>query len=74
MLQSKKFDPTGSYIRRWVPELESLSNAEIHAPWEHDQTTLQKYNLMLGETYPFPIVKHADARERAIATYKEARG
>ncbi len=74
MLQSKKFDPTGSYIRRWVPELESLSNAEIHAPWEHDQVTLQKYNLMLGETYPFPIVNHADARERAIATYKEARG
>tara|TARA_B100000131_G_scaffold107387_2_gene104134 strand:- start:10489 stop:11844 length:1356 start_codon:yes stop_codon:yes gene_type:complete len=74
MLQSKKFDPTGIYIRRWVPELESLSNAEIHAPWEHDQVTLQKYNLMLGETYPFPIVNHADARERAIATYKEARG
>ena len=74
MLQSKKFDPTGIYIRRWVPELESLSNAEIHAPWEHDQVTLQKYNLMLGETYPFPIVNHADARERAIATYKKARG
>ena len=74
MLQSKKFDPMGRYIRRWVPELEGLSNAEIHDPWEHDQITLDKYGVMLGETYPFPIVNHADARERAIATYKKAKG
>ena len=74
VLQSKKFDPMGRYIRRWVPELEVLSNTEIHAPWEHDQITLGKYDVKLGATYPFPIVNHADARERAIATYKEARG
>ena len=74
MLQSKKFDPMGRYTRRWVPELKGLSNTEIHAPWEHDQITLGKYDVVLGETYPFPIVNHADARERAIATYKEARG
>ena len=74
VLQSKKFDPEGRYIRRWVPELEGLSNTEIHTPWEHDQITLDRYDVMLGETYPFPIVNHADARERAIATYKEARG
>ena len=74
MLQSKKFDPMGRYIRRWVPELEGLSNAEIHDPWEHDQITLDKCDVMLGETYPFPIVNHADARERAIATYKKAKG
>ena len=74
MLQSKKFDPMGRYIRRWVPELKGLSNAEIHDPWEHDQITLDKCDVMLGETYPFPIVNHADARERAIATYKKAKG
>ena len=73
MLQSKKFDPMGRYIRHWVPELEGLSNTEIHAPWEHDQITSDKYGVILGETYPFPIVNHAEARERAIATYKEAR-
>ena len=74
MLQSKKFDPMGRYIRRWVPELEGLSNAEIHDPWEHDQITLDKYDVILGETYPFPMVNHAEARERAITTYKKARG
>ncbi|MBF82131.1 MAG: deoxyribodipyrimidine photolyase [Actinobacteria bacterium] len=74
VLQSKKFDPMGRYIRRWVSEIEGLSNAAIHAPWEHDQATLQKCDVKLGETYPFPMVNHADARERAIDTYKEARG
>ena len=66
--------PTAATSRQVEKELFCLSNAEIHDPWEHDQITLDKYDVMLGETYPFPIVNHADARERAIATYKKARG
>ncbi len=73
VLQSKKFDPSGSYIRRWVPELEDISNSAIHSPWESDETTLKKYGVVLGRTYPFPMVNHAEARDRALATYKKAR-
>jgi deoxyribodipyrimidine photo-lyase len=73
VLQSKKFDPSGRYIRRWVPELEGMSNSAIHSPWEYGEATLRKHGVALGETYPFPMVNHAEARDRALATYKKAR-
>ena len=73
VLQSKKFDPEGSYIRRLIPELEGMSNSVIHSPWECDETTLKKHNVVLGENYPFPIVDHVEARERALAAYKASR-
>ncbi|MYI73524.1 MAG: deoxyribodipyrimidine photo-lyase [Candidatus Dadabacteria bacterium] len=33
ILQGQKFDPDGGYVRRWVPELASLTNKYIHQPW-----------------------------------------
>jgi deoxyribodipyrimidine photo-lyase len=35
ILQSRKFDPNGDYIRSWIPELRELAPKQIHAPWEH---------------------------------------
>ncbi|MFL2936220.1 MAG: cryptochrome/photolyase family protein [Myxococcota bacterium] len=73
VLQSKKFDPAGLYIRKWVPELEGLPDSRIHAPWELDEAGLMEAGVVLGESYPLPIVDHAMARERVLAAYKEAR-
>ena len=71
--QSMKFDKDGEYIREWVPELSGLSNKEIHAPWTVDKISLGKGGVYLGKNYPFPLVDHAIARERCLATYKTAR-
>ena len=70
--QGKKFDPDGAYIRRWVPELADLQGAAIHEPTSVGPLELAAAGVVLGDTYPTPIVDHRAARERALAAYKTA--
>ena len=55
VLQGQKFDPDGAYVRRWVPELKSVSDRNIHTPWE--------------EGHPRPMVDLAEGRARALAAF-----
>jgi deoxyribodipyrimidine photo-lyase len=74
VLQGRKFDPDGVYVRRWVPELAALPTALIHAPWEAPVDALAAAGVRLGETYPRPIVDHAAARAAALAAFQQIRG
>ena len=70
VLQGRKFDPDGRYVRRWVPELAGLEAAHIHAPWEAPPATLDRAGVRLGTDYPRPIVEHRMARARALAAFE----
>ncbi|MEO1224467.1 MAG: deoxyribodipyrimidine photo-lyase [Pseudomonadota bacterium] len=70
VLQGEKFDADGTYVRRWVPELSSLPNRYIHKPWEAPADVLMAADVTLGETYPLPLVNHADARKAALNAYE----
>jgi deoxyribodipyrimidine photo-lyase len=67
--QSKRFDPDGAFIRRWLPQLSGLEGAAIHAPWLAKPAVLERAGLVLGRDYPLPIVDHEQARERTLARF-----
>ncbi len=64
-LQSRKFDPEGRYIRRFVPELARVPDARIHEPWTMTAAEQAASGCRIGRDYPAPILDHA--REKAVA-------
>ena len=67
--QSEKFDPEGKFIRRYLPQLQKLSNKSIHAPWRAGQIELEVAGLHIGKDYPRPIVDHDEARKKTLVRY-----
>ncbi|ORZ27516.1 DNA photolyase, FAD-binding/Cryptochrome [Lobosporangium transversale] len=65
LLQSQRFDPKGSYIRKWVPELRGLNDKQIHDP---SHILHPKDFAKLG--YPKPIVDHAVAKKKYVDEFK----
>lgn len=71
LLQSKKFDKEGKYIKTYIPELAHLDKKWIHTPHLAPREVLEKAGIILGETYPLPIVSHEEARKKALETFKK---
>ena len=67
--QSRKFDPEGAFIRRYLPGLAKLSNGAIHAPWLASAFELDRAGIVLGRDYPEPVVDHAAARRATLKRY-----
>ena len=67
--QSEKFDAEGKFIRRYLPQLAKLSNKTIHAPWDAAPLELMAAGVELGKTYPYPVVKHDEARAKTLQRY-----
>jgi deoxyribodipyrimidine photo-lyase len=67
--QSEKFDAEGKFIRRDLPQLATLSDRAIHAPWLARPIELAEAGVRLGENYPLPIVAHDEARDKTLERY-----
>jgi deoxyribodipyrimidine photo-lyase len=69
--QSHDQDPNGVFIRKWVPELQNLPLAPLHQPWTLTLAEQEMHRVVLGETYPHPLVDHVQsmraARDRLTA-------
>ena len=73
IIQGEKFDPDGTYVRRWVPELAKMPDKYLHKPWEAPPLELQAAGVTLGKTYPKPVVDHGEARNRALEAFAKTK-
>jgi deoxyribodipyrimidine photo-lyase len=71
--QSQRFDPEGRFIRKYLPQLSSLPDKLLHAPWLARPVDLAAAGVDLGGNYPRPVVDHALARIRTLERYAAAK-
>lgn len=65
--QGQKFDASGAFVRRWLPELNDVPDKAVHEPW----IWADKHGVTLN--YPRPVVDHKQARVATLAAYEAAR-
>jgi deoxyribodipyrimidine photo-lyase len=70
IIQGERFDPTGEYTRRWVPELKNMPDKYLYKPWDAPDHVLSVAGVELGKTYPHPIVDVKGSRIRALEAFK----
>ena len=70
-LQGERFDPIGTYVRKWIPELGRIPTKYVHHPWDAPSDVLRSAGVVLGRTYPTPCVDLREARDRFLRVAKE---
>ena len=69
---SRRFDPDGAYVRRWVPELARRPRRAHPRALDDDRRRAGAAGCVIGSDYPAPIVDHAAERRVAIERYRAA--
>lgn len=71
VVQAQRFDPDGAFVRTYIPELCLVPREFIQKPWEASEEDLKSWNVFLGVTYPKPIIRLEEGRERALKAFSE---
>jgi len=69
-LHQERFDPDGTYVRRWLPELAGVPDARLAEPWTMTAAEQEAAGCVIGRDYPAPIVDRRAERERAMERYR----
>lgn len=70
ILQQKKFDPDGVYVKRWIPELKDVPLKRLFEPWTMSEAEQEASGCVIDRDYPGPIVDHKLERLRAIERFR----
>ena len=70
--QSKDYDPEGTYVKYWLPELVHIPAKKVHAPWTLQSVEQTRFHLRLGIDYPNPIVDLHTSVKANERIYNEA--
>lgn len=68
-LQGEKLDPEGEYTRRFIPELSKMPSEYLFKPWQAPKDVLKSAGVVLGQTYPVPIIDLKTSRMKALQAY-----
>jgi deoxyribodipyrimidine photo-lyase len=66
-------DPTGVFVRQWLPALRHVDDRYLAEPWRMPLELQQRAGCVIGRDYPFPIVNHAEAIAHAKRRLAEVR-
>ena len=67
--QQARFDPHGTYVRRFVPELRAVPDGYLAEPWRMPDEVQRQSGCRIGRDYPAPVVDNREARREAMARY-----
>lgn len=56
ILQARRLDPDGEYVRTWIPALRRAATEWVHQPDQASSDRLQRSQIRLGKDYPHALV------------------
>jgi cryptochrome len=68
----KKYDPSGKFVRHFLPVLKKFPDKYIYEPWTAPKAVQEKAGCIIGIDYPEPLVDHAKASQENKSKMKEA--